>query len=175
MKCEICNENEANIIVIQIVNGKPRKLCICDRCAGEDNNEDDFAIPISFQDFFQAMLDFIGMEVQYNQQSPQDNENSGDEIRCEVCKTTYNEFKESGRLGCENCYKAFKQQLDTVLKNMQGNNTHTGKAPSKQRESYNNRFEIRNLKKQLQEAIKIEDYEKAANLRDKIRAMEKRG
>ncbi len=176
MKCEICNKNEATIIVMQVINGKPKNLYICDKCAGENDDENDFVLPISLPELFQAILGgLIGMEIQYSPHNPQYNENSGDEIKCEVCKTTYSEFKNTGKFGCENCYKTFKNQLDTVLKNIQGSNIHSGKVPSKQRESYNNRFEISNLKRQLQEAIKIEDYEKAANLRDQIRAMEKRG
>lgn len=171
MKCERCNKNEATIIVIQISNGKPEKLHICDRCANEDSDENGFAVPISFQDFFQALLDIIGMEVQYNQYNNNNSEN--DETRCKVCGTTYSEFKSTGRLGCENCYKTFKPQLDTVLQNMQGSTSHIGKVPASQRDKYNTKYEIDKLRKELKEAVQIEDYEKAAKLRDQIKAIEK--
>lgn len=169
MKCELCNQNEANIVAIQMVNGNPQEIHICEQCAKE--NSAGFAIPISFQDFFQAILDIINMGSQY---SYCDNENEAEakEIICNICGMTYSEFKKTGRLGCENCYKTFKQ-LDTVLKNIHGSNRHLGKIPSKDRTGLGTKRELTILKQKLDEAVKVEDYEQAIQLRDRIKAIER--
>lgn len=168
MKCERCKKNEATIIAIQISNGVPREIHICEECAYESGSQS-FAIPMSFQDFFQGILNIIGL------QSENDYYREGiesKEVNCENCGMTYNEFKSTGRLGCENCYKTFKG-LDTVLKNMQGSNHHIGKIPNRGKKELFTRRELYILRQQLAEAIKIEEYEDAARLRDKIRAIEK--
>lgn len=168
MKCERCKENEATIIAIQINNGKTQEVHICEKCA-QENSSNNLAIPMSFQDFFQGILDIIGMNSQYNYYT---NGKISIESNCHVCGMTYSEFKKTGRLGCENCYRTFKQ-LDTVLKNMQGSNKHLGKIPNRGRSELVVKRELDKLRQQLSEAIKTEKYEDAARLRDKIRAIEK--
>jgi protein arginine kinase activator len=168
MKCEICNKNEATLLVIQISDGIPKEMHICESCAKEDTNQA-FDIPLSFQDFFQGILDIIGMQSKSNY-------NNGnqeiEDVSCNVCGMTYEEFKNKGRLGCENCYTAFKQ-LDTIIKNMHGSNKHMGKIPNRGQKDLIIKRELEVLKKKLSEAIKIEEYEEAARIRDEIRAIEK--
>lgn len=173
MKCERCNQNEATIVILEINNGKPQEIHICERCAQEESESEDFAIPISFQDFFQAILSIIGMETQYSDSKSGYETQLSDDIRCEVCGTTYSEFKNSGRLGCQHCYTTFKQQLDSALKNMQGSNKHLGKIPNRGKNQYSTKRELNLLREKLKEAVKVEDFEKAAKLRDKIRDMER--
>jgi protein arginine kinase activator len=95
-----------------------------------------------------------------------------EDVSCSVCGMTYEEFKNKGQLGCENCYTAFKQ-LDTIIKNMHGSNKHMGKIPNRGQKDLIVKRELENLKKKLSEAIKIEEYEDAARIRDEIRAIEK--
>lgn len=170
MKCERCKKNEATIIAIQISNGVPHEIHICEECAYEsESGSQSFAIPMSFQDFFQGILNIIGLQSE-NDYYREGIENK--ELNCKNCGMTYNEFKSTGRLGCENCYKTFKG-LDTVLKNMQGSNHHIGKIPNRGKKELFTKRELYILRQQLTEAIKIEEYEDAAKLRDKIRAIEK--
>ncbi len=168
MKCERCNENEATIIAVQISNGKSQEIHICEKCAQEKGSSS-FSIPISFQDFFQGILEIMGMDTNYEEH--QDKEIK--EPNCNICGMTFSEFKNTGRLGCENCYKTFKQ-LDTVLKNMQGSDKHLGKIPNRGRNEFEVKRELDTLKKQLAEAIKTEEFEEAAKLRDKIRELERK-
>jgi protein arginine kinase activator len=168
MKCELSNKNEATLLVIQISNGIPKEMHICEECAKEDNNKA-FDIPLSFQDFFQGILDIISM------QSKATHNNSNEEVQnvsCSVCGMTYEEFKNKGRLGCENCYAAF-EQLDTIIKNMHGSNKHMGKIPNRGQKDLMLKRKLEILKKNLSEAIKSEEYEDAARIRDEIRAIEK--
>lgn len=169
MKCELCNQNEATILAIRISNGIPQEIHICEECAYQNGDSNNFAIPISFQDFFQAIVNMINVDnnCDYNKITKEESE-----LKCEVCGMTYSEFKNVGKLGCDNCYKTFKE-LDSLLKNIHGNTHHLGKVPSKNKDEFVVKREIAFLREKLNEAIRLEEYEEAAKLRDKIRVIEK--
>ncbi|NLP45984.1 MAG: hypothetical protein GX347_02930 [Epulopiscium sp.] len=93
-------------------------------------------------------------------------------LQCPSCKMTYDEFKKTGKLGCENCYQVFEHYLYSLIKRMHGNTNHTGKLPQRAATDLKLERKIRELKKELKTAIEEEAYEKAAQLRDQIRALE---
>ena len=92
--------------------------------------------------------------------------------RCAVCGSDFSSIAKSGKAGCPNCYAEFKSRLAPTIKKIHGNTVHCGKH-SKVTVEQSNENEIAALKKQLDEAVKTENYELAAELRDKIKAMEK--
>ena len=97
-------------------------------------------------------------------------------IRCPNCGMTYDEFRKFGRLGCSHCYDAFKMHLGTLLKKVHGSNHHLGKTPTKIPQSEKKIIEdFHELKIQLEKAIQMEDFERAAEIRDKIRELENQG
>ena len=49
--------------------------------------------------------------------------------KCPNCGLTYSSFKSSGRLGCSECYEAFRNELVPLLGRLQGSTGHVGKAP----------------------------------------------
>ena len=62
-----------------------------------------------------------------------------------------------------------------IIKQVQGSIEHTGKAPEAISEKYKQRKALEKLKQEINDAIIKEDYEQAAILRDRIKAMEKEG
>jgi protein arginine kinase activator len=110
---------------------------------------------------------------------------------CPECGTTFAEFKQSGRLGCPACYGAFEQQLAPILNRAhQGATHHVGKVPARllrhAGDSSDVRAaavamaaaearaeEIRRVRGELERAVKSEAYEKAAQLRDRLRKLQK--
>jgi protein arginine kinase activator len=100
------------------------------------------------------------------------------EQRCKKCNMSFEDFKQKGRLGCSECYNVFAKQLQSLLKRIHGYNQHTGKSPFPKNKKVNKKdrffIDIQNLKKELSEVIKTEEYEKAAMIRDKIKEMEKK-
>lgn len=95
------------------------------------------------------------------------------DTKCDVCGLTYGRFKETGRFGCGNCYKVFGERLNPLFKKVHGNTSHTGKIPNRAGGRIKVLREIERLKQQLNEAIRNEEYEKAAALRDQIREINK--
>ena len=91
--------------------------------------------------------------------------------RCSVCGSDFRSIADSGKVGCPNCYTEFRGRLAPTIKKLHGNSVHCGKH-SKVTTQESKENETATLKKQLAEAVKSENYELAAELRDKIKAME---
>lgn len=173
MKCKNCGEHDANFRYTEIINGVKKELNLCEECAkkiGVDNLN--FNIPINFSSFFGDLLNeyddsqFIPMLTKPNK------------LQCDVCNMTYDEFMNTGRFGCSNCYDIFADKIEPVLKRLHGNTKYLGRKIEKKDNIIKTQFkkentELSNLKKELKLAIKEENYEKAATLRDKMKELER--
>jgi protein arginine kinase activator len=96
-----------------------------------------------------------------------------DELVCEQCGISYIEFRNHGLLGCAHDYDTFKDALGELIERAQdGNDHHVGKAPRSTTKPKRPQQDLRRLKRQLNEAVAAEDYERAAELRDKIEKLE---
>ena len=93
-------------------------------------------------------------------------------VKCPFCALTYADFKKIGRLGCGECYNAFKKYLSPLLKRIHGSIQHTGKSPLKSAKLPKKKTDAQELRSRLAKAIESEDFEEAARLRDQIRKME---
>jgi protein arginine kinase activator len=83
---------------------------------------------------------------------------------CPTCGTTIQDIANTSRIGCPDCYTHFKDELTPFINNYHKSLQHIGKSPKK--------IDTKNLKKALEEAIKKEDYELAAKLRDEMKNLE---
>ncbi|MCA9642327.1 MAG: UvrB/UvrC motif-containing protein, partial [Myxococcales bacterium] len=86
---------------------------------------------------------------------------------------SYEEFRKMARFGCNRCYEAFEGRLERLFKRIHGSSAHTGKRGARKNASEPVAVEeLSRLKDQLQLAVATEDYEEAAQLRDRIRRLE---
>jgi protein arginine kinase activator len=84
---------------------------------------------------------------------------------CPKCGYTVQDILTTGRLGCAECYDFFKDDLKPLISKYQGGATqHKGKIPA-------HKESIEELESKLNEAVKKEEYTKAAELRDKIKKL----
>ncbi|MFH0731438.1 MAG: UvrB/UvrC motif-containing protein [Candidatus Omnitrophota bacterium] len=171
MICDICHKKEATIHITEIVNGEASELHVCQSCAEAESIKAQQSFGIA--DLLSGLVDFPTLAEEKEQY-----------LKCPSCGMTYSDFRKIGRLGCSDCYMAFNKALLPLLKNIHGSTHHTGKEPKalpaggetehpeeiKELTSYE---KIQHLKQKLQQAIRSEDYEKAAALRDRIRDLEK--
>ena len=163
MKCEICDVAEATIHVKEVKNDKVTELHLCERCAREKGYHsmvEKGKLSLASQMVWMA-------ENLY----PEGSARMGT-VQCNDCGLKYSEFLRTGRLGCPQCYREFGGQLKQILRRVHGSIRHVGKAPGKEGEEFERRREIQTLHEELERAIEREEYEKAAQLRDRIRAME---
>jgi protein arginine kinase activator len=89
---------------------------------------------------------------------------------CPVCGISFQEFRQIGRLGCPHDYQAFGSELQPLLLNIHGATEHKGKRPK--RNASRRQSEVLRLRREMQEAIDREEYERASELRDEIRRIE---
>ncbi len=160
MLCQNCQKRVANVQVTQVINNTKNVIYLCEQCAREEGKVI-IGSPFSVNDFFSGM---IGIPVRPSVAEQQ--------LVCDKCGMSYEEFKKVGKLGCENCYEVYGDKLAPILRRLHGNLQYHGKVPKKVYETVKVSKEIDTLKEQLDKAVKCEEYEKAAELRDKIRALE---
>ncbi|MDD5115693.1 MAG: UvrB/UvrC motif-containing protein [Candidatus Omnitrophica bacterium] len=164
MLCDICKKNQATVHLTEIIDDQMTELHLCEECARHKSAAMEQQFGLS--DLLAGMADFGKPE--------QEEENSA--AKCPNCNLTYADFKKIGRLGCGDCYNAFRKYLAPLLKRIHGSSQHVGKSPlAKGKDSVkSNRkgTELVNLKAEMQRAIQKENFEEAARLRDQIRAIE---
>lgn len=83
----------------------------------------------------------------------------------------YNEFVETGKLGCSECYDAFRGRLIRPLKQIHGACEHIGKVPVREGGQIKNDRKIKKLETELNAAVMKQEFEKAAKLRDEIKQL----
>jgi protein arginine kinase activator len=88
---------------------------------------------------------------------------------CPGCGLSFAQFRQIGRLGCAQCYLAFEQELATLIERAQsGGSHHCGKAPHRSGASLDRALLIQRLARELDQAVAAEQYERAAQLRDRL-------
>lgn len=166
MKCQKCGANNANTHVKTIINGEFKEYDLCSECAHKLGYTNVFADMDN--DFSSLLGSFFTNVLPARTQA----------TRCEFCGSTYAEIAKTGQVGCAHCYELFADQLYPSIRRIHGNTTHCGKNSGKQAEQAQKPAEmtkeqqIAELKKQLDAAVQEQDFERAAELRDKIKEME---
>src|SRR3954471_8766536 len=155
MTCDVCKQNQATVFLTQIVDGKMQKVNLCDSCSKEKGVTD----PTGF-----ALADLLlGLGA------AQEIEKGGGVTKCPVCGFSQADFKKTGRLGCAVCYDTFGEGLTSLLKGMHKGVTHVGKVPARLAQSMEREQQLKDLQRDLRKAVTEENYESAAQLRDRIR------
>lgn len=174
MLCERCGERPAVVHITEVINNKKREMHLCQVCAQEVKPQGftfspqgfAFSPQLNLHNFLSGLLDF-NVEAEM----PGD---AGLVDRCEHCGLLEEKFIKSGLLGCSHCYESFGNRLRPLLRRIHGTDRHAGKVPKRTGGKARLDMEIRELKSKLREAVAREEFERAAELRDKIRNLEKR-
>ncbi len=169
MLCDNCHNKEANVHLIQIINGQKIESHLCDTCSKEKGDAL-FAQTMDFGleqfDLSNIISGLMGLMV------PKQDEEGNLENECPNCGMKYSEFKKTALLGCDKCYSNFSSLLQPVITRIQGKIEHTGKIPNGQRVEFTNKRKLIKLKTELQQAIALEEFEKAAEIRDEIKKIQ---
>lgn len=164
MFCQECQQRPATVHFTQIINNKKTELHLCSECARKHQElafTFNFEPTFSINKFFAGLMDSPLFQVQ-PVSSPE----------CPNCLVNLRRFAETGRFGCSRCYRSFGDSLTPLFRRVQGTTQHTGKVPKRAGGKLTVKREIEKLKAELHQAVQEEAYEKAAELRDRIRALE---
>jgi len=160
--CSQCHEREAVVRLTQVQEDQVVTLRLCERCAAErgvDTGVGQEATPLG--GFLAALGGVLDAEA------------PGPETSCPGCGATVDDFRATGRLGCAACWDAFASSLVPLVRRLHGSTHHAGvgyhppgitaSGPESER---------RRLAEQLELAIATENFELAAELRDRLRRVD---
>lgn len=157
--CQSCKEAKATVHITDTVPEK-RERHLCQSCAEREG----VIIKQTPQTTSAILQEFIKQKTGLT---------GGDDQTCPKCGLTFKEFRLKGQLGCPNDYEVFRSLLTPMIERAhQGATQHVGKVPASATKGVQKEAGLYKLRRQMQEAIDQERYERAARLRDEIRTLE---
>jgi protein arginine kinase activator len=163
MLCDICGKNPATVHLTEIIDEQMNELHLCEECARQKSAQME-------QQF--GLSDLLGGMAEFGK--PEKEIGAASSIKCANCGLSYADFRKMGRLGCGECYQAFKKYLMPLLKRIHGSSQHLGKSPLKVDKVVKKKLDLQELRNNLQKAVGEEAFEEAARIRDQIRELEKK-
>ncbi len=148
----------------QIVDNSVTTLHLCEQCAAEKGVHTGASV---------AKLPLAGFLASVGQGAAAALPPVKDDQACGFCGARLQDFRETGRLGCPHCYETFEQQLRELMRRIHGSSQHVGEVylPATAAHQDDRRL-LAELREQLRRAVAAENFELAADLRDRIRGIE---
>lgn len=164
MMCEDCHQKKATVHFTQIVNDETETFHLCQECAQARGLK---TTPVSAQVPLSDFLSEMG--------APIFTKATNANVSCPRCGCSFRQFRKTGRLGCAHCYVTFEQEMSALLRKIHGANEHVGIHSAESIGPMDEAEErLLNLRRELRRAVEHEEYERAAELRDEIVALEDR-
>lgn len=191
MLCQICNKNPATIHIQEVVNGKKQSLHLCLPCAGKRSFDhaalDGMDLAELMNSLEQSISEMGLIPFKDLGKSAENDTEKLPDLQCPSCHWTLAQFSKTGKLGCTACYDAFSEVLVNKLLEIHRSAIHTGKLPEidlagnyltpAERSSANTEnkhdviAELAELERDMKQSILREEYELAAQIRDRINAL----
>jgi protein arginine kinase activator len=148
--CPRCRRREAVVFIKRIEDNRVSEVSLCAECAQESAAE---AGGGSHLFGLLAQLGGLAKAGPGREREP----------ACPACGLKWSQFRRTGMLGCPDCWTRFERPLGELLPRIHGFARHAGKAPGRSRGPA--------LRKKLQAALRAEDFEEAARLRERLREL----
>jgi protein arginine kinase activator len=168
MTCDECKEREAVVHLTQIVNEQVNTIHLCEKCAAERGVESPALLTKTPLGTFLAAMGKPGAT----------DPGAAAAGTCPACGFTLSDFRDAGRLGCSECYVTFGSQLRDLIRRLHGSTLHVGErytgvgVTEKAQQPARGPEEGANLRERLRQAVAEENFELAAELRDRLRTLE---
>ena len=163
MLCQICGKTAASVHFTEIHDNKMTEIHVCERCAEEKG----LHTPARKHKFDIADL----LAHMADSMTTTDEERVG-HVQCPNCSLLYSQFRETGRVGCAECYNAFKFQLRPLLRRIHGSVDSKAKHPARSGGDAARARQLQRLHDELQRLVEHEEFERAAAVRDEIRRLQ---
>lgn len=163
MLCQRCHKKLATIRYAEVIDGHVTEMHLCSECLLEVQRN-----PEGFN------LSSVELQIKEQKETGESNV-SKTKALCSVCGTQLSYIQEKNKVGCFSCYKSFGPEIESILEVIQGGGSHLGKKlnyPNNE-ERVQTQILLDAKKALIRQAIKSEDYESAAKLRDEILDLEK--
>ncbi len=154
--CDRC-DNPASVHLTEIKGGQKTEKHLCENCARA------LHVPQAAKEL-QKLLKSFEPSQQLTRRAATE---SG--RLCPDCGMTWAELRQHGRFGCERDYEVFGQEIERLLRRIHGADRYSGKTPSGGQVDAGQALDVvTRIRRRLDEAIKDEKYEEAAQLRDEL-------
>lgn len=161
MLCDVCRENQATIRLIAVVDGQKTERHLCTACVAKQK------LQLRTEGVSNILSAFIGGSGRKPQKHP--------ELHCSVCGLAYDDAVQTAKMGCAQCYQDFKPHLQPLLLHMHEGVRHVGRIPQRADASMKAHNRIEQIRREMDMAVVLEDFELAAVLRDELKALECQG
>ena len=172
MLCDRCNKNEATFHKSVYINGKGYETNLCRDCANLVNLEDDLLMDTDFGFDVDIKRKFRNLERNFLSDFWEDDMFVPPLIvernlkKCSKCNSTFNDFLRNGKLGCENCYDEFEEEIRDMLENMDNPTDLNLEFDSEISKLEPSEFE--KLNEEFNKAVMEERYEDAGEIKKKL-------
>lgn len=162
MLCEECNAREATYTISMLVGDESTSRHLCSECMSK------MKAGITAENIKNLLSSILSAITGGSSETPAE---PAEDIACPRCETTLSQFTKSGHLGCPGCYDAFREHLQPMLLQIHGRVQHAGRRPLATAEAQHTRSRQEQLTQLMAQAVAVEDFETAAQLRDQLRAL----
>lgn len=153
--CDNCDVRTAQVTFQVAFGGKKVVRNYCPQCAAKLRRGDVLGIQLAV----------------VNSLPPEQVENVP---ACPKCGMTMERVQKTGRMGCAACYRAFSGLTEELLKKLNGTERQLAENIMETPVMSEEQQRLRTLREELAQAVSIENYERAAMLRDEINGLSMR-
>jgi protein arginine kinase activator len=169
MLCEDCRQRVSTIIHVEKSGGEKRAVRLCQMCVEKRGIPVPvLRNPIRVETILMDVLDHLDEDGTFDPRDLSDSE------ICTACGWSFGNLRETGLLGCPHCYSSFENKLMVLMQELHGSDSHLGKVYSDDGHRLDDEEDETILKAALEEAISMEEFEYAAQIRDRLRQIQKR-
>ena len=190
MLCQKCGKKDAKIQMVMVENGRTTQINICEDCFAKDyqqqmkalgvmgavpEQQKDVVDTVSAEQMLRGFMQMLvsGQAQAKGKEEPQAKLSAAlEESRCPNCGTSLKDVMGGGFFGCPTCVDTWEDSIPLLLSQGSMEYRHTGKIPLVQEEGLLEKREIFSLQEEMRQYVEQEEYEKAAEIRDLLRAKE---
>jgi len=167
MLCDDCQDKPAEVHLTSIEAEEMRSIHLCLACAARKGLSGNPTADSPGEK--PPLVDFL---AQLGTPGPRSVAPESSEP-CPFCGISASDFRRTGRVGCSQCYVHFETQLRGLLRRIHGSSQHAGKLYIAEGTEVSDRLaRISSMRRRLKRAVDTEDFETAAELRDRILELE---
>lgn len=157
--CQRCKQARATVHITDTVPTKKERH-LCEQCAETEG--------VMFKQNLPTTNDMLKQFIKHKT-----GVGESEELSCPKCDISFHDFQLKGLLGCPHDYEAFRSLLTPLISRAhEGATRHVGKTPTTANETVQRQTGLIRLRRELQDALDAENYERAASVRDQIEVLE---
>ncbi len=167
MLCQKCHKNLATVRYAEVVDGKVTDLHLCSECMMKHQESAATGFNLS------GPAPSPKHDAQEAHSAGGAQQDSVAQHRtCGACGAQLKYVLKTGEVGCPQCYENFAEHLEPVLRAAHTALRHRGRVPNRNDAREALRAELQTKRALLRTALKMENYEEAAELRDEIKKLD---